>query len=247
MSSQYGIWFPSVKVSEENTVRIVCFPFAGAGATTYLDWFRQLPDNVDCFPVAYPLREKRRKEEMPVSLKELAFQIAKDNFDAFIEKPVVFYGHCEGGIIAYETAVALKKLYGISPKLFVASGVNPPCVPISTRIDENMTLEDASRKFVELGFIPQQFAKVETYLKCFVPVLLKDYILFQNYLDTDYQKIDCNILEVHGSEDPMINSEHTREWQKYTSKDVIYKEFPGEHFFITKETLPQLFNLMLEL
>lgn len=247
MGDQYGTWFPTVKVSGQSNVRVVCFPFAGAGATAYLDWFKQMPEKADCFPVAYPFREKRRNEEMPQTIKELALQLARENEAAFSEKPLVLYGHCEGGIIAYETAVAIKELYGISPRLFVASGVNPPSVPISTRIDENMTFEQAAEEFVKLGFIPSQFAQNKIYLKCFVPVLLKDYILFQNYLDTECRQLDCDILEVHGQDDPMIKRELIKEWEKYTCRRVIHKEFPGEHFYITREILPQLMKLMLEL
>lgn len=211
-----------------------------------MEWFRIIPNRTECFPVAYPLREKRRKESMPSSLKELAFQIASENENVFTEKPCILYGHCEGGVIAYETAVAIKKLYGVTPRLFVASGVNPPCVPLAISIDESMSLEDASKRFVELRFIPEQFANNATYLNCFVPVLLEDFILFQKYCDTEYQQIDCPILEIHGSDDPMIQGARTHEWRKYTTAQLRHSVYPGEHFYASSEVLPKLIAEILE-
>lgn len=247
MKKDYGKWFSAYKSSEISNVRIICFPYAGAGATVYMDWFRFIPDDVEIFPVAYPMREKRRKENMPSSLKELAYQIAFDNEEVFREKEVIFFGHCEGGAIAYETAVAIKELYGIVPKLFVASGVNPPCVPLSISIDENINMNKAAEKFVELRFIPEAFADNKTYLKCFVPVLYHDFLLFQKYCDFDFKKINCPILVSHGSEDKMINKDHIADWEKYTTEDVRYSVYPGEHFYITNELIPELTaNIMRE-
>lgn len=245
MKKNYGKWFPAYKASEESNIRIVCFPYAGAGATVYMEWFRFLPDNVELFPVAYPMREKRRNEEMPKSLKILGRQIATENKEVFSEKDIILFGHCEGCAIAYETAAALKEMYNITPRLLVVSGSNPPCVPLSISIDENMDMDEAAKKFVDLHFIPEAFSNNKIYLKTFVPVLFHDFILFQNYCDNSFIKLDCPILEVHGNNDEMINKEHISDWKKYTSKQVKYAEYPGEHFYITSDVLPNLIDRIL--
>lgn len=245
MKKDYGKWFPAYKAADKSSVRIVCFPYAGAGATVYMDWFRFLPDDVELFPVAYPMREKRRKEDMPNDLKILGRQIAAENEMVFREKEVILFGHCEGSVIAYETAAALKELYGILPKLYVASGSNPPCVPLSISIDENMDMDEAAKKFVELHFIPEAFKNNKVYLKAFVPVLFRDFILFQNYCDRDIRRLDSPILVVHGNNDEMINEEHIGDWKKYTSAGVKYAEYPGEHFYITSTILPKLIDRMI--
>lgn len=229
-------WFSEAK-DRGSEMRFFCFPYAGAGTTVYTEWAKCI--DMDFFPVSYPMREKRRRDPMPLSIKELAYTAAIENEKVFTEKPAIFYGHCEGGIIAYETAVAVQKIYGISPKIFVISGVNPPCKPLRISVEETMNLEEASAKFVELGFIPKQFAKNQTYLKCFVPVLIEDFILFQKYYDTDYIKLNCHIFEIHGKDDISLDMEGLSDWGKYTDQ-ITHKVYEGEHFFINNKNLPEI-------
>jgi surfactin synthase thioesterase subunit len=231
-----NVWFSSAS-DKGSEMRFFCFPYAGAGTTVYTEWAKQM--DMDFFPVSYPMREKRRSDPMPLSIQELAYTIAIENETIFAEKPSIFYGHCEGGIIAYETAVAVQKIYGISPKLFVISGVNPPCRPLRLSIAETMNLEEASEKFVELGFIPKQFAKNQTYLKCFVPVLLEDFILFQKYCDRDYWKLSCPIFEIHGREDVSLDMAHLTDWDRYTDQ-ITHNVYDGGHFFINRENLSEI-------
>ncbi|SDA26106.1 Surfactin synthase thioesterase subunit [Ruminococcus sp. YE71] len=247
MNSTYGVWFPTVRSSETAEFRIICFPHAGAGASAYLDWCRFIPNNAEFFPCAYPMREKRHRESMPGSLRILAEDIAKENKAVFTEKPCILFGHCEGAVIAYETALAVREIYGVSPALLVMSASNPPCVPLSISVDENMDIYEAAETFRKFGFIADAFAKNETYIRCFVPVLLKDFVLFQKYSDDLMKKVDCPILEVHGSDDKMILPEHANMWKKYTDCGADHIEYSGAHFYFSAETLPRLINEMLDM
>ncbi len=243
--SDYGKWFPYVGTAETAGLRLIIFPYAGAGVTAYMEWLREKPADMEVFPVAYPEREKRHGEMLPDSLKELAKQIAVENVSFFREKPCIFYGHCEGGIIAFETAKVLQEIYDIKIERLVVSSANPPSVPLAMRLEKDISLKDAADIFVKLQFIPSEFAEHEMYLKCFVPVLLRDYLLYQDYADTDKIKLSCPILEMHGNEDCTINSERIDEWKNYTDKYVRQTVFPGRHFFITKEIFPEFISELI--
>lgn len=232
--------FSCCKIRENEKGRLFCFPHAGAGATAYVPWGRVISAQVSLYPVLYPAREQRRNESLPKELRELARQIAVENKDVFAEKPFVFCGHCEGGIIAYETAVVLKELYGISPELLAVTGANPPDVITMELIKDGMTIQQASEVFAERGFLDSKFASNKMYVDCFVPILMKDFLMLQNYLDTDYRQLDCPIKLMYGSDDPNMNRENMSGWQKYTSADFEQKEYAGGHFFITAENIGEV-------
>lgn len=236
--------FSCCKISETESGRLFCFPHAGAGATVYALWGRYMPENISLYPVLYPAREQRRNEAFPEKLTELARKIAVENKDAFCEKPFVLYGHCEGGIIAYETAVFLKELCGVSPKLLVASGANPPDIQTAELIKENMTMEEAAKVFAEYGFLNKDFIGNKMYMDCFVPILVKDFLLLQNYCDKDHKKLDCPILLMYGSDDVNIDSKNIHGWKEYTFADCEEKVFNGGHFFITKDNIGSVISSM---
>lgn len=108
-----------------------------------------------------------------------------------------------------------------------------------------MELPQAAQVFKQFGFIAEPFASNEAYVRCFVPVLLQDFILFQNYCGRKGQKLHCPILEIHGEEDPMIQPERLKEWELYTDQ-LTHMTVPGAHFYFSPETLPRLMQAMLE-
>lgn len=234
--------FSCCKIRENETGKLFCFPHAGAGATVYAVWGRYMPENVSLYPVLYPAREQRRNEPFPDKLRNLAKRIAGENKEIFTERPFVFYGHCEGGIIAYETAVALKELYGISPKLLAVSGANPPDTHTVELVKNSMSVEEAVEIFANRGFLDKQFAKNKMYTDCFVPVLMKDFMLLQNYCDTEHKRLDCPILLMYGSDDPNIVREKTSDWKAYTSAEFNEKKFEGGHFFITVQNIESVIS-----
>lgn len=63
---------------------------------------------------------------MPSDLKELAAQLAADHADLFQSKPCIFFGHCFGALVAYETAQVLRNQYHCDVRMLVsASAISP--------------------------------------------------------------------------------------------------------------------------
>lgn len=60
-----------------------------------------LNEDIDIYPVQYPMREKRAKDPMPDSITELAQQFCDECIELIREKEFAFLGHCcrqSGGI-----------------------------------------------------------------------------------------------------------------------------------------------------
>ncbi len=238
--------FSCCKIRNNEMGRLFCFPHAGAGATVYAPWGREVPAAISLYPVLYPGREQRRNDAIPETLKQLAESIADEGKDVFAEKPFVMCGHCEGGIIAYETAVILEEKYGIVPKQLIVTGANPPSVPTGKVIGESVSLHEAANIFAERGFIDKKFANNKMYAECFVPILIKDFLLLQNYLDSGYRKVSCPILLMYGSDDPNIDRESINLWDKYSSAGFEAKAIEGGHFFINADNISEIMKIICD-
>ncbi|MFI6505007.1 thioesterase domain-containing protein [Nonomuraea typhae] len=91
--------------------RLLCFPYAGAGASMFHAWPRLLPPDVELISVQLPGREDRAFEAPFTEIGLLADTVALA-LRPYLSMPVVLFGHCAGGLLAYEVAAALAGPYG---------------------------------------------------------------------------------------------------------------------------------------
>ena len=87
---------------------LFCFPHAGGTAAFFAEWGGHI-EGTAVLPVQFPMREKRIREPMPDSIRELVKGFVDDCIDILRERPFAFLGHCSGSIVAYEAAVYLKE------------------------------------------------------------------------------------------------------------------------------------------
>lgn len=223
-------------------VSFFCFPHAGSGASVYAGWGEAVSRYFSYYPVQYPMRENRKADKMPGSIRELAEVIAEENLEIFSEKPCVFFGQCLGALIAFETALALKRRSVETPTLIIAAGCPSPGTSFSAELGENDDNSAVAEYFVRLGYISREIAENKMYLDFFMPVLRADYLLMQTYKAVPGEKVSCPVMTVYGNEDTEVNDETLTDWENYTSAGTIKKMYTGGHFCMTDENLADLLS-----
>lgn len=232
-------WF-NYCIENGKKANFFCFPHAGSGASVYAAWGDIISQYFNYFPIQYPMRENRRAEKMPASIKELAESIAKENIATFREKPCIFFGQCLGALIAFETIIALNKLSVKTPSLIIAAGCPSPGTSFVSEFSEQINNSDVAEYFVKLGYISKEVAENKMYLDFFMPVLRSDYFLMQNYKADKGERIDCSVMTVYGQNDTEVNDVTLNDWKKYTNANVLEKKYEGGHFCINDSTLKNL-------
>src|SRR5262249_3769168 len=106
--------------------RLVCFPHAGASASSFFSFSRSLADALEVVVVQYPGRQERRMEPSFRDIGELANQISLV-LKTLTDRPLAFFGHSMGAIAAFEVARRLEAERGFSPIALFASGRRAPC------------------------------------------------------------------------------------------------------------------------
>jgi surfactin synthase thioesterase subunit len=81
---------------QKGVVPLFCFPYAGGSASVYGGWQKNSPDWLRICPVELPGRGKRLLEPLPVSIVELAADIAS-SLNAYTNVPYALFGAQHGG------------------------------------------------------------------------------------------------------------------------------------------------------
>lgn len=209
--------------------RVFCFPYAGAGASVYIN----IPETEDvqyCL-VQLPGRENRKSERLVDDAEYLADMLTMELLE-FIDRPFALYGHSMGGVLAYLVAVRLERLNIRPDKLYLsASSIyrKKRTVEVS-----HMDTEKLTEYLKELGGMAPEAATNKNLQDLYYPIIKNDYKLVENY-EPDEQKILCGILAFASKSDKEVEWEEAVRMRNMTDNFSL-KEVHGNHFFIKTDT-----------
>ena len=94
--------------ASKTSSRLMCFPYAGAGASVFADWTRYFPAWMELLALTLPGREARFADE-PVESVAAASEDVGRRLTPLLDRPFTFLGHSLGGLVAFETARWLRR------------------------------------------------------------------------------------------------------------------------------------------
>lgn len=118
-------WLRVVTAPEHPSLRLVCFPSEGACAAAFSGWGDKLPPEVEILAVELPGRGSRITEVPRRQLAPVLEQLAGALSHVLSEGPVVFFGHRNGGFLAFAMAQYLTTRGLPVPKCLLISQTCP--------------------------------------------------------------------------------------------------------------------------
>jgi medium-chain acyl-[acyl-carrier-protein] hydrolase len=226
-------------------VRLICFPFAGRGASVFARWGTFMGDVFEVSAVQFPGREARLAEPAMLDAAELVESL----IPALLPKlrpPYAFFGHSLGALIAFETARALRaRNYALPSYLFVGARHAPqwqsPASPIHNLPDDDF-LAALKERF---GGIPEAILREPELLARLLPTLRADVTLLERYRYQIQDPFPFPISAFGGAYDRAIGAEALEAWREQTSGSFRCRMIPGSHFFLIEQR-PALHASMLE-
>jgi surfactin synthase thioesterase subunit len=230
--STYQAWFPRLSASSSAQFRLVCFPYAGVGASAYHPWAKIAPPHVEICPIQLPGRESRFREPAYGQMDDLVQDLAAALLPT-LDRPFVFFGHSMGALIAFETARRLRRMHAPGPLHLFLSGYRAahlpdPMPPLRSLSDDDFVRELGKR----YNGIPDQILQEPELLQMFLPILRKDLEIIETYRYLPDEPLDCPISIFGGDQDRRVSLPELQAWRQQTRSAFQLQLFTGGHFYL---------------
>lgn len=217
---------------DDASLRLFCFPHAGAGAVIFKDWYADMPAHVDVCAIEPPGRLARRHESpiLGMSAFVAALEVA---LDPFLDIPCAFFGYSLGAVMAFELARALRRHKRILPTQLMVAAARAPQLPRKlaaiSREPKARFVQELERRYGPIDPLikaePEMFAIV-------LEIMRVDLGLLENYQYQSEAPLECPILAIGGTEDASMVAADVDAWRDQTSQSFAGKQLPGGHFFL---------------
>ncbi|WP_326700502.1 alpha/beta fold hydrolase [Streptomyces sp. NBC_01754] len=216
-------------------LRMLCFPYAGGGASAYGRWQRGLDVHgagVDVLPVQLPGREGRIAEPRFTDLGDLVADLDAQ-LDDELHLPHVLYGHSMGALIAY-SLVMRRQLRGATlPSALVLSAYRAPHLPAPQIADPDAGDEELLESLASLGGIPRALLSHPEFLSALLPVARDDLMMCTTGtagVDSEPVRVPLHLFAAR--RDRLVSVPEVVAWRRHAGRGCEVRTMPGGHFFI---------------
>ncbi|NRQ32611.1 lantibiotic dehydratase [Nonomuraea sp. NN258] len=220
-------WFSTPHRRPGARVRLLCLPYAGAGAAAFRGWSAAAGPDVEVLAAVLPGRESRIMESAAFELGELADAVA-----ALADRPYAIYGHSMGGRVGFELVRELRRRGAPLPVGLYLGGCRPPgqADPLAglSAVSDDTLLARLS----ELGGMPEELLAEPELLALVLPALRADFGWLDAYRYHPGEPLPVPITAFAGETDAAVPAEAMRHWAAHTSAAFDLHVEPGGHFFL---------------
>ncbi|MDP6582372.1 MAG: thioesterase domain-containing protein [Vicinamibacterales bacterium] len=102
-------WLRTLDAVPGTALRLICFPYAGGGASAFRGWGERLCAGVELVAVQLPGREDRLAE-VPFTRLDTLISALSDELGPALDRPFAFFGHSMGALTAFSARCGLAAL-----------------------------------------------------------------------------------------------------------------------------------------
>lgn len=233
-------WLPFGAPTQGAGCQLLCFPFAGGGASFYRPWALRSDRRLTVLPVQLPGREERLREMAETDMGRLLDGLTTSLLPR-LEGPLALFGHSLGALVAAALAQRLTALGRPARHLFVSGAAAPHRPP---RRAPMHSLPDAAfaAAIAELNGTPPAVLRDPRLMELFLPILRADCRLGETFRYDTARPMTCDITVLAADDDPFLDPDRTAAWAEITTGRASVRRFPGDHFYL----LPMLDRLLDE-
>lgn len=215
---------------QQSNVRLVCFPYAGAGGNVFISWESLLPDWVDLMVAELPGRGFRFGDPLLYNMKNVVSQMA-DDFINYMDKPFVFFGHSLGALVCFELCKELRARALSEPEFLIVSGRRAPHCPTDSQYHllSDDRLIDQLRNYEGT---PDEILADADMMRLFLPILRADFAVAETYRYSDTKRFDFPIAAFGGKSDKGVPKDSLLKWNEFSGESFVWEMFDGAHFYL---------------
>ncbi len=246
-NSESNSWLICHKPNPMARLRLFCFPYGGGGPSTFYNWPKGLPSDVETIGIQMPGLESRIMEP-PIDSISMAVQSLLPEIYFKLDKPFAFFGHSLGALVSFELARAVLDRYSIQPTRLFVSGIRAPHLPIRRSPIYELPEVEFLRELNSLySGIPEEILQNHDMLRMLLPGLRACLKMSESYRFIGGDPLDCDITAFGGYQDKTARREDLEAWRYHTKGMFTLHMIAGNHFFINSERVYFLRTLSREL
>ncbi|HEU4556708.1 MAG TPA: alpha/beta fold hydrolase [Longimicrobium sp.] len=226
-------WLVLPRPNPAARLRLFCFPYAGGGASIFSPWAAKLPPEVEVAAVQPPGRENRIGEKPIPDLMELAAQMGVA-LAPFMDRPFAFYGHSNGGLMAFELARLLRREGRPEPVLVVTGGRPAPHVEIEGEVIHALPEAEFHDVLRRYNGTPDEVLQNAEIMALISPMLRADFSLGETYHCTPEPPLEMPMAAYGGMTDGEVPAWSVEAWREHAAGEFRVVMFPGGHFFMNE-------------
>ncbi|MGR5066594.1 thioesterase II family protein [Photobacterium sp. DNB22_13_2] len=220
--------------SENATLRVFLFPYAGGSAAIYNQWLENIPSHVEIIQLQLPGRANRFNEPLISSMPELINELGKE-IAPLTDLPYIIFGHSMGGRICHNLINFLDANNHPLPIHFIASGCKAPHQERHKSGTHLLPKKEFIDEIKRLNATPDEILNNIDFFNIYIDILRADFEVadYQSDIPKNKKKIPFTLFL--GLFDDEVDISDIDEWKLHFNKEFSVKLFNGGHFFINTE------------
>lgn len=234
--SELTRWFPYFVARPFASVRLVCLPYAGAGAAAFRTWGQAFGEHVEVCAVEPPGRWGRLKEAPFGSVVDLAAAVGQA-LSLLPPLPQVVVGYSLGALTGFELCRWWRNERQECPKHLVVAARRGPDQPLDAPVSglpDSELLHTLARSY---GPLPAALIDDFETRQLVLAILRADLRCVESYRFRAGSPLDCPITALGGRADPSTSAAALDAWNRMTRADFRRHSFDGGHFFLNEDPM----------
>jgi len=223
-------------------LRLLCFPYAGGGASIYRPWRDHLPADVELCAVQLPGRESRLSEP-PCDRLSALLPLLHRGLAGLLDLPYVTFGHSLGALVSFEFVRRLRRHGDPLPRHIFVSGRAAPQVHLRDEPVHHLPDDEFVEAVSQFRATSPEVLANPDLLALVLPALRADFALSEQYRHVAESPLPRPITAFYGIGDPSVRKEDVLAWETQTCAAWSARAMPGDHFFLR----PSLHRLLAEI
>ena len=213
-------------------MRLLCFHYAGGGASGYRDW--RLPEWVgaEVWAVQLPGRENRMAEAPLRRLAPLLDELAAELAPLLDGAPFAFFGHSMGALVAFELARHLRRSGQTLPTHLFLSGHRAPELPAKRGPVSHLPEPEFLARLDAMAGDSASAVRDESLLRLLMPMMRADFELCEHYEFEPQPPLPVPFTCFAAQDDYEVDVPDVAAWAAHTSHSCRTHTFAGGHLFV---------------
>ncbi|MBF5033673.1 thioesterase [Micromonospora sp. ANENR4] len=213
---------------------LICFPFAGAGASAYSGWPRRFPDS-EVLAVQLPGRENRLGED-PLDDLDAIVDALVPEIAPYTDGRYLLFGHSMGALLAYEVARRLRDIGRPEPQALIVSGRRAPHLPSALPPIRGLPMAELIETVRRFDGTPPAVFDDPELIKLVLPALRADFAVSETYAHArNGGPLTAPMVAMSGAADTLCTVDEVDQWREHTTGPFRHHTFPGGHFFVREQ------------